>query len=69
MVLYKTQKIVCVNIFIYVSNYIYIYIYIWYIPLYRERSLQENYRYQGTFHTMMGTIKGRNGMNLKKQKR
>ena len=64
MVLYKTQKIMCVNIFIYVSNDIYI----WHIPLYTERYLQENQRYQGTFHTMMGTIKDRNGMDLKKKK-
>ena len=30
-----------------------------------KRSLQENYRYQGTFHAKMGTIKDRNGMDLK----
>ena len=31
-----------------------------------QRSLQENQRYQGkgTFHTKMGTIKNRNGMDL-----
>ena len=29
-----------------------------------QRSLQENQRYQGTFHAKMGTIKDRNGMNL-----
>ena len=39
MVLYKTQKIVCVNIFIYVSNDIYIYIYIFGIYHYIERDL------------------------------
>ena len=30
-----------------------------------QRSLQENQRYQGTFHAKMGIIKGRNGMDLK----
>ena len=29
-----------------------------------QRSLQENQRYQGTFHAKMGTIKDRNGMDL-----
>ena len=29
-----------------------------------QRSLQENQRYQGTFHTKMGSIKDRNGMDL-----
>ena len=29
-----------------------------------ERSLQENWRYKGTFHAMMGTIKDRNDMDL-----
>ena len=29
-----------------------------------ESSLQENERYQGTFHAKMGTIKDRNGMDL-----
>ena len=29
-----------------------------------QRSLQENSRYQGTFHAKMGTIKYRNGMDL-----
>ena len=29
-----------------------------------QRSLQENQRYQGTFHAKMGTVKDRNGMDL-----
>ena len=29
-----------------------------------QRSLQENQRYQGTFHAKMGSIKDRNGMDL-----
>ena len=29
-----------------------------------QRSLQENQRYQGTFHAKMGTIKDRNGLDL-----
>ena len=29
-----------------------------------ERSLQENWRYKGTFHAKMGTIKDRNGKDL-----
>ena len=29
-----------------------------------QRSLQENQRYQGTFHAKMGTIKDRSGMDL-----
>ena len=29
-----------------------------------ERSLQENQRYQGTFHAKTGSIKDRNGMDL-----
>ena len=29
-----------------------------------QRSLQENQRHQGKFHTKMGTIKDRNGMGL-----
>ena len=34
-----------------------------------QRSLQENYRdTKGTFHAKMGTIKDRNGMNLKEAK-
>ena len=32
------------------------------------RSLQENQRYKGTFHATVGTIKDRNGMDLKRQK-
>ena len=32
------------------------------------RSPQENWRYQGTIHAKMGTIKDRNGMDLQKQK-
>ena len=29
-----------------------------------QRSLQENWRYQGPFHARMGTIKDRNGKDL-----
>ena len=29
-----------------------------------QKSLQENQRYQGTFHAKMGTMKDRNGMDL-----
>ena len=29
-----------------------------------QKSLQENQRYQGTFHAKMGTIKNRNDMDL-----
>ena len=29
-----------------------------------QRSLQENQRYQGTFHAKMGSIKDRNGMDI-----
>ena len=29
-----------------------------------QRSLQENQKYQGTFHAKMDTIKDRNGMDL-----
>ena len=29
-----------------------------------QKSLQENYRYQGNFHAKMGTLKDRNGMDL-----
>ena len=42
-----------------------IYIFGIYHYIYTQRSLQENQRYQGTFHSMMGTIKDRNGMDLK----
>ena len=31
-----------------------------------QRSLQENWRYQGIFHAKMGTIKDRNGKDLTK---
>ena len=33
----------------------------------RERleTLQENWRYQGTFHARLGTIKNRNGKSLR----
>ena len=30
----------------------------------KTRALQENERYQGTFHSKMGSIKDRNGMDL-----
>ena len=33
-----------------------------------QRSLQENSRYQGTFHAKMGTIKDRNSMDLTEAK-
>ena len=29
-----------------------------------QRSLKENWRYEGTFHAKMGTIKDRNGIDL-----
>ena len=30
----------------------------------KTRDLQENQKYQGTFHAKMGSIKDRNGMDL-----